>query len=70
MSHSVDRPCERVTIRVLQQWKEEGRRVVMTTAYDAVSARIADAIVDVILTGDSVGNVCLGSKTRCRSAWP
>lgn len=32
----------------------------MTTAYDAVTARIADPIVDVILVGDSVGNVCLG----------
>lgn len=34
--------------------------MVMTTAYDAVTARIADTIVDVILVGDSVGNVCLG----------
>jgi 3-methyl-2-oxobutanoate hydroxymethyltransferase len=32
----------------------------MTTAYDAVTARIANTIVDVILVGDSVGNVCLG----------
>ncbi|MGY4408310.1 3-methyl-2-oxobutanoate hydroxymethyltransferase [Bradyrhizobium sp. LB7.1] len=32
----------------------------MTTAYDAVAARIADPIVDIILVGDSVGNVCLG----------
>ena len=32
----------------------------MTTAYDAVTARIADPVVDVILVGDSVGNVCLG----------
>ncbi len=45
---------------MLRQWKVEGRRVAMTTAYDAVTARIADPIVDVILVGDSVGNVCLG----------
>lgn len=32
----------------------------MTTVYDAVTARIADGIVDIILVGDSVGNVCLG----------
>lgn len=32
----------------------------MTTAYDAVAARIVDPIVDIILVGDSVGNVCLG----------
>ncbi|MBA7464931.1 3-methyl-2-oxobutanoate hydroxymethyltransferase [subsurface metagenome] len=51
---------ERVTIPMLQRWREEGRRVVMTTAYDSVAARIADSTVDVILVGDSVGNVCLG----------
>lgn len=32
----------------------------MTTAYDAVTTRIADPVVDVILVGHSVGNVCLG----------
>ena len=32
----------------------------MTTAYDAVTARIADTAVEIILVGDSVGNVCLG----------
>src|SRR6266702_7114690 len=60
MSHSSERPIERITIPVLQRWKQEGRRVVMTTAYDAVTARIADPVVDMILVGDSVGNVCLG----------
>ncbi|MGY8663467.1 3-methyl-2-oxobutanoate hydroxymethyltransferase [Bradyrhizobium sp. UFLA05-109] len=60
MSHISDPPVERVTIPVLQRWKGEGRRVAMTTAYDAVAARIADPIVDIILVGDSVGNVCLG----------
>lgn len=60
MSHISEPPAERVTIPVLQRWKEEGRRVAMTTAYDAVTARIADPVVDIILVGDSVGNVCLG----------
>ena len=45
---------------MLQRWKQEKRRLVMTTAYDAVTARIADSVVDIILVGDSVGNVCLG----------
>jgi 3-methyl-2-oxobutanoate hydroxymethyltransferase len=45
---------------MLQRWKQEKRRLVMTTAYDAVTARIADSLVDIILVGDSVGNVCLG----------
>ncbi|MGR4932837.1 3-methyl-2-oxobutanoate hydroxymethyltransferase, partial [Bradyrhizobium sp. CAR08] len=60
MSHISEPPVERVTIPVLQGWKEEGRRIAMTTAYDAVTARIADPIMDVILVGDSVANVCLG----------
>lgn len=60
MSHISGPPVERVTIPVLQQWKQEGRRVAMTTAYDAITARIADATVDIILVRDSVGNVCLG----------
>ncbi|MCT8973020.1 3-methyl-2-oxobutanoate hydroxymethyltransferase [Microbaculum marinisediminis] len=50
----------RVTIPQLHRLKTEGRRIVMTTAYDAVTARIADPVVDMILVGDSVGNVCLG----------
>ncbi len=50
-----------VTVPDLQRMREGGDRIVMTTAYDAVTARIADASgVDVVLVGDSVGNVCLG----------
>ncbi len=60
MSHVLEPAAERVTIPLLRRWKDEGRRLAMTTAYDAVSARIADPIVDIMLVGDSVGNVCLG----------
>ncbi|MBR1231781.1 3-methyl-2-oxobutanoate hydroxymethyltransferase [Bradyrhizobium sp. AUGA SZCCT0182] len=60
MSHTSETVIERVTLPVLQRWKQEGKRLVMTTAYDAVTARIADPIVDMILVGDSIGNVCLG----------
>ncbi|PDT64342.1 3-methyl-2-oxobutanoate hydroxymethyltransferase [Bradyrhizobium ottawaense] len=60
MSHSSEAAVKRITVPILQQWKEEGRRIAMTTAYDAVTARIADPVVDIILVGDSVGNVCLG----------
>lgn len=60
MSHTPEAPVRRVTIPMLEFWKRDGRRLVMTTAYDAVTARIADPVVDVILVGDSVGNVCLG----------
>jgi 3-methyl-2-oxobutanoate hydroxymethyltransferase len=60
MSHhpSTDRPP--ITIPALQQRVRDGQRLVMTTAYDAITARLADPIVDMILVGDSVGNVCLG----------
>lgn len=51
----------RVTIPDLQRRKAEGQKLVMTTAYDTVTARIAEAAgVDILLVGDSVGNVCLG----------
>lgn len=69
MSHISLASLERVTIPVLQLWKEEGRHIVMTSAYDAVTARIADPVVDVMLVGDSVGNVCLALRIRCLSVW-
>ena len=50
----------RVTIPQLLGWASSGRRLVMTTAYDALTARLADPVVDVLLVGDSVGNVLLG----------
>jgi 3-methyl-2-oxobutanoate hydroxymethyltransferase len=54
-------PRNPVTIPGLARMAAEGRPIVMTTAYDAVTARLADAAgVDIILVGDSVGNVCLG----------
>jgi 3-methyl-2-oxobutanoate hydroxymethyltransferase len=60
MSHT---PAARtsVTIPELHRVADQGRKIVMLTAYDAATARIADAAgVDVILLGDSIGNVCLG----------
>jgi len=60
MSH-IPESRHAVSIPSLRQMAAEGRRIVMVTAYDAAMARIADAAeVDVILVGDSVGNVCLG----------
>jgi len=61
MSHQPAETRARVTLPQLHTWHHAGRKLVMTTAYDAVTARIADAAgVDIILVGDSVGNVCLG----------
>ena len=60
MSHIAQTSAEQVTVPMLGRWKQEGRRIVMMTAYDSTMARIADPVVDVILVGDSVANVCLG----------
>ena len=50
-----------VTIRSLQIMKEKKEPITMVTAYDFPTARVLeDAGVDVVLVGDSVGNVVLG----------
>jgi 3-methyl-2-oxobutanoate hydroxymethyltransferase len=50
-----------VTTRALAAAKARGERIVMVAAYDALFARLADdAGVDVVLVGDSLGNVVLG----------
>jgi 3-methyl-2-oxobutanoate hydroxymethyltransferase len=51
----------RVTIEELQAKKANGDKIVMITAYDCPSARIAEeGGVDIILVGDSLGMVVLG----------
>ncbi|HNX93738.1 MAG TPA: 3-methyl-2-oxobutanoate hydroxymethyltransferase [Holophaga sp.] len=62
MSHdSSSSQCRRVTIPELRRKVAQGQKISMITAYDAAMARIADAAgVDLLLIGDSVGNVCLG----------
>ncbi len=50
----------RMTVRRLRQLKGRGK-IVAITAYDYPTARLVDAAeVDMILVGDSVGNVVLG----------
>ncbi|HEX8142861.1 MAG TPA: 3-methyl-2-oxobutanoate hydroxymethyltransferase [Pyrinomonadaceae bacterium] len=52
---------EKVTAPSLRASKERGERLVCLTAYDYPTARIVDeAGTDIILVGDSVGNVVLG----------
>jgi 3-methyl-2-oxobutanoate hydroxymethyltransferase len=55
-----ERP-EKVTAPSLRASKERGERLVSVTAYDYPTARIVDeAGIDIILVGDSLGNVVLG----------
>jgi len=54
----------RVTLQHILEQKQQGRKIVMLTAYDTPFARILDDCgVDIILVGDSVANVVLGLKS-------
>jgi 3-methyl-2-oxobutanoate hydroxymethyltransferase len=55
---------KKVRVPDLRLMKEQGERIVMLTAYDATMARLLDqAGVDILLVGDSLGNVILGLET-------
>lgn len=52
---------EKVTVPAVRASKERGEKLVCLTAYDYPTARIVDeAGTDIILVGDSLGNVVLG----------
>jgi 3-methyl-2-oxobutanoate hydroxymethyltransferase len=52
---------DRLTVSDIQAVKERGDKLVMLTAYDFPSARLAEeAGVDMVLVGDSLGMVVLG----------
>ena len=66
----------RLSVHKLKEWKAEGRRFAMITAYDYPSARLVEqAGIPIILVGDSLGSVVLGYDstvpvTMARSSWP
>jgi 3-methyl-2-oxobutanoate hydroxymethyltransferase len=54
----------RVTVRSLAARKRKGERITMLTAYDFTFARIFDSAgIDLLLVGDSLGNVVQGCET-------
>ena len=57
-------PVRRVRVHHLEEAKQRGEKLTMLTAYDAVTATILDASgVDLLLVGDSIGNVMHGHAT-------
>jgi len=66
MSKTVKTPnhARVVTTRTVLTMKESGEKIAMLTAYDFLVARLLDEVgVDVILVGDSLGNVIQGHAT-------
>lgn len=54
----------RVTTTALKEMKQKGEKITVLTAYDYSTAGAVDAAgIDVILVGDSLGNVVLGYET-------
>jgi 3-methyl-2-oxobutanoate hydroxymethyltransferase len=61
---SVHKEIKRITTHILQEFKEEGIKISMLTAYDFSMARIIDSAgIDIILVGDSASNVMAGHET-------
>ncbi len=55
---------KRVRVHHLAEAKAKGEKLAMLTAYDAVTAAIFDAAgMDILLVGDSIGNVMHGHST-------
>ena len=61
---------KKVRVPDLAVMKQRGDRIVMLTAYDATMARLLDrAGIDLLLVGDSLGNVIMGLDTTIPSLW-
>lgn len=60
-----------VTAPMIREMREKGERIVCLTAYDALFGKMADeAGVDLVLVGDSMGNVFLGYETTLEVTLP
>lgn len=57
-------PVRPLTVKDFRAMKRDGTRIATLTAYDALFARLLDAAgIDLILVGDSLGNVFQGRET-------
>lgn len=64
MSYAAERAVKKVTVNTIRDMKARGERVTSLTAYDHSMAVMLDrAGIEIILVGDSVGNVMLGYDT-------
>jgi 3-methyl-2-oxobutanoate hydroxymethyltransferase len=64
MSYATDGARKTVTLTELGRMRAAGERIAMLTCYDATFATVLErAGVDVLLVGDSLGNVIQGQKT-------
>ncbi len=64
MTHESVGARKKVQLPELSEMRRRRQRIVMVTAYDAPSARLADrAGVDIILVGDSAGTTVLGGSS-------
>lgn len=61
---STEKQFKRITTKALTVLKQKGIKISALTAYDFITAKILDrAGIDVILVGDSLGNVFQGNET-------
>ena len=59
-----------ITTSTIKAMKQQGEPITMVTAYDVAMARnVNEAGVEMILVGDSVGNVMLGYGSRDASSY-
>jgi 3-methyl-2-oxobutanoate hydroxymethyltransferase len=64
MSAKQSERAGKMTISQLQTKKQLGKKIPIVTAYDYPSAKVADSAgIDVVLVGDSLGNVVQGRQT-------
>ena len=61
---STEKQIKRVTTKTLSLLKKKGIKITALTAYDFITAKLIDeAGIDVVLIGDSLGNVFQGNET-------